>query len=150
MDVSQILWDGHENNANVLDTNITAVYTSFIGFLPLLLASNTDVTSPYHQRHIQSQFIVISSVSALHHHGQTGYIYNASKAGVIHMARCLSNDFAHLGIRVNSVAPGTFVTEMIEHYFPDPAALSRPGGVPKESIPAGRAGTPEVSQADFQ
>ena len=144
-EVSQLLLNGHKNNTGVLEVNVAGTYTTFTAFLPLLLASNTDPNSLYHQRNIHSQFMVVSSISALHQHTQTGYIYNASKAALNHLAKCLSNDFAYLGVRVNTIAPGMFMTEMIEHYFPDPAATARPGGMPKEQVPAERTGTPEVS-----
>lgn len=143
-EVSQLLLDGHKNNAGVLELNVAGTYTTFATFLPLLIASNTDPKSVYHQRGIQSQFIVVSSISGLHQHTVTGYIYNASKAGVNQLAKSLSNDFAYLGVRVNTIAPGMFMTEMTEPYFPDPAAMTRPGGMPKEKIPAQRTGIPEV------
>lgn len=143
-EVSQVLLDGHKNNTGVLELNVAGTYVTFATFLPLLIASNSDPKSVYYQRGIQSQFIVVSSISSLHQHTLTGYIYNASKAGVNQMAKSLSNDFAYIGVRVNTIAPGMFVTEMIEHFFPDPAAMSRPGGMPKEKIPAQRTGIAEV------
>lgn len=69
--------------------------------------------------------------------------YNIAKAGVIALAKALARDYAKLGIRVNSVAPGSIL-------FPgggwdrrqkaDPAAMA---DFVSRQIPSGRFGTPE-------
>ncbi|WP_405239740.1 SDR family NAD(P)-dependent oxidoreductase [Lentisalinibacter orientalis] len=41
--------------------------------------------------------------------------YNAAKAGVKHMTRSLALEWARYGIRVNSISPGFFRTEINEH-----------------------------------
>lgn len=63
--------------------------------------------------------------------------YTASKAGVIGMTRTLARQYGSKGIRVNAVAPGPILTEMIQRW-------------PRERlsdlvnrIPLGRLGTPE-------
>ena len=43
--------------------------------------------------------------------------YCASKAGVIHLTRCLALEWARHGIRVNALAPGYFLTEMTEDWL---------------------------------
>lgn len=43
--------------------------------------------------------------------------YAASKAAVIHLTNVLSLDLMRYGIRVNSIAPGWFRTEMVGDYF---------------------------------
>jgi len=52
--------------------------------------------------------------------------YNASKAGVILLTKCLAVEWAPYGIRVNSLSPGytrTEMTEMAEHLVPQWEAL---------------------------
>ncbi len=43
--------------------------------------------------------------------------YYASKAGVINLTRGLANEWGHFGIRVNSICPGWFPTEMTQPFF---------------------------------
>jgi NAD(P)-dependent dehydrogenase (short-subunit alcohol dehydrogenase family) len=38
--------------------------------------------------------------------------YNASKAAVVHLSRSLATEWAHRGIRVNSISPGYTATPM--------------------------------------
>lgn len=45
--------------------------------------------------------------------------YNASKAGVIQLTKSLAIEWAHVGIRVNTIAPGYMKTEMTESFFAD-------------------------------
>ena len=52
--------------------------------------------------------------------------YNASKAGVILLTKCLAVEWAPYGIRVNSLSPGytrTEMTDMAEHLVPQWEAL---------------------------
>jgi NAD(P)-dependent dehydrogenase (short-subunit alcohol dehydrogenase family) len=44
----------------------------------------------------------------------TAYSYAASKAGLHHITRILSNELAHRHITVNAIAPGPFDTEMMK------------------------------------
>ncbi|MCK5425187.1 MAG: glucose 1-dehydrogenase [Emcibacter sp.] len=43
--------------------------------------------------------------------------YATSKAGVIHMTRCMASEMMRYGIRVNSIAPGYFKTEINADFF---------------------------------
>ena len=43
--------------------------------------------------------------------------YNASKAGVLQLARNLAAEWGHHGIRVNTLSPGYIVTAMVEALF---------------------------------
>jgi len=43
--------------------------------------------------------------------------YATSKAAVIHMTRCMASEMTRYGIRVNSIAPGYFKTEMNADFF---------------------------------
>jgi NAD(P)-dependent dehydrogenase (short-subunit alcohol dehydrogenase family) len=70
---------------------------------------------------------------------QTGY--NASKAGVDMVTKCLAYEWAKHNIRVNAIAPGYVQTDLL------PVAKTAEGKpwpqVWKEMIPMGRFGTPE-------
>ncbi len=43
--------------------------------------------------------------------------YNASKAGVLQLARNLASEWGKYGIRVNTISPGYIVTAMVEELF---------------------------------
>ena len=62
--------------------------------------------------------VMIASMSA--HIANRGLIcpaYNASKAGVLQLARNLASEWGEHGIRVNTISPGYIVTEMVEELF---------------------------------
>lgn len=59
--------------------------------------------------------VIINTASVAAFEGQIGQAaYSASKAGVAGMALPLAREFARLGIRVNTIAPGIFLTPMME------------------------------------
>ncbi|MDQ7735047.1 2-dehydro-3-deoxy-D-gluconate 5-dehydrogenase KduD [Halomonas sp. SpR1] len=65
--------------------------------------------------------------------------YTASKSGVLGLTRLMANEWAHLGINVNAIAPGYMATNNTEALRNDPERskeiLNR--------IPAGQWGSPE-------
>jgi len=59
--------------------------------------------------------LIVNTASVAAFEGQVGQAaYSASKAGVAGMALPLAREFARLGIRVNTIAPGIFLTPMME------------------------------------
>lgn len=60
-----------------------------------------------------SCIVNVASVSGLHGTAQMG-IYCASKHGVVGLTKAIAKEVAHLGIRINSVCPGSVDTEMLE------------------------------------
>src|SRR5690606_10352613 len=62
--------------------------------------------------------------------------YATSKGGIAMLTRSMALELAPLGIRVNSIAPGTFETELNRHYLSEPGFKRERIG----SIPAGRYG----------
>jgi NAD(P)-dependent dehydrogenase (short-subunit alcohol dehydrogenase family) len=76
--------------------------------------------------------------------GQQGYVgYTATKGGVLAMTRAFAAELAPLGIRVNSISPGTTETPMLTAEFvaaPDPA---RERAENESTIPLGRFGQPD-------
>ncbi|MGD9572350.1 MAG: SDR family NAD(P)-dependent oxidoreductase [Thermoleophilia bacterium] len=83
--------------------------------------------------------IIVSSV--LGTGGQQNYppAYQASKAGVINLARTLAVSWGDRGVRVNALAPGWFPSEMTEPYFSMPPFLTSI----MDQQPSGRLGDPE-------
>ncbi|MEM9688057.1 MAG: SDR family NAD(P)-dependent oxidoreductase [Pseudomonadota bacterium] len=58
--------------------------------------------------------VVISTASIAAFEGQIGQAaYSASKGGVVGMMLPLAREFAQFGIRVNTIAPGVFMTPMV-------------------------------------
>lgn len=102
------------NAAKVVDTNIAGSYFTFIAFLNLLGAGNTHPESVDKNGLFQSQFIATTSFGGLCRAEAPSMVYNASKAGLHHLTKTLSSEFAKHGIRANAIAPGMFVTEMTE------------------------------------
>lgn len=58
--------------------------------------------------------VIVSTASIAAFEGQIGQAaYSASKGGVVGMMLPLAREFARFGIRVNTIAPGIFLTPMI-------------------------------------
>ena len=59
--------------------------------------------------------VIVNTASVAAFEGQVGQAaYSASKGGVAALALPLAREFARLGIRVNTIAPGIFLTPMME------------------------------------
>lgn len=71
---------------------------------------------------------------------QTTSNYNASKAGVVQLSKCLAVEWAPYNIRVNSLSPGYTLTELARSFSED---LMRQW---KEKIPMKRMADPEELQ----
>jgi NAD(P)-dependent dehydrogenase (short-subunit alcohol dehydrogenase family) len=84
-----------------------------------------------------SSIINISSVLGITTAGLPQAAYAASKAGLNGLTRDLAQQWTgRKGIRVNSIAPGFFESEMTDQYPPEYLELQ------KHRIPAGRIGDP--------
>jgi NAD(P)-dependent dehydrogenase (short-subunit alcohol dehydrogenase family) len=83
--------------------------------------------------------VIVNTASVAAFEGQVGQAaYSASKGGVAAMALPLAREFARLGIRVNTIAPGIFYTPMMEG-MPEAVQQSLAAQVPFPS----RLGRPE-------
>ena len=83
--------------------------------------------------------VIINTASVAAFEGQIGQVaYSASKAGVAGMALPMAREFARIGVRVNTVAPGIFLTPMMEG-MPEHIQQSLAAQVPFPS----RLGRPE-------
>jgi NAD(P)-dependent dehydrogenase (short-subunit alcohol dehydrogenase family) len=67
-----------------------------------------------HQYGYSGTVINISSISGIIQSSQHHFGYNASKAAAIHLTKMLASEIANnnIKIRVNSIAPGVFPSEM--------------------------------------
>jgi NAD(P)-dependent dehydrogenase (short-subunit alcohol dehydrogenase family) len=89
--------------------------------------------------------INISSISGMVKSAQHHFAYNASKGATIHLNRMLASEIAGQGlkVRVNSIAPGVFPSEMTA----DESGADQKSHIPKEKyaekVPASRPGKDE-------
>ena len=59
--------------------------------------------------------VIISTASVAAYEGQIGQAaYSASKAGIVGMTLPIAREFARLGVRINTIAPGIFWTPMAD------------------------------------
>lgn len=76
---------------------------------------------------------------------QGHFAYNAAKGAAVHLSKLMSAEFEKASIRVNSIAPGYFPSEMTAKESDE----RQKSHLPKEKIqekghvPAGRAGSDE-------
>ena len=111
-DLKQKLWENEsvEEWQQTLQTDVTSVYFTTVAFLPLLQASMTPGGGPFEE--YSASVIVTSSMSGLMRHAQGHFSYNAAKGGAVHLTKLMSAEFQKAKIRVNSIAPGYFPSEM--------------------------------------
>lgn len=69
----------------------------------------------------------------------TSPLYCTTKAGLVMLTKCLAQQYADCGIRVNCVLPGPINTPLLQKSFPDSAAERHCA----ERIPIKRIGQPE-------
>ncbi|KAK2007913.1 short chain dehydrogenase [Colletotrichum eremochloae] len=121
-------------------TNVAAVFYVAASFLPLLQKS-TEANPGW-----SGTLINISSISGMIKKSQHHFSYNASKAAAIHVNRMLAEEVSANGlkVRVNSIAPGVFPSEMTTK---EPADEEQKSSIPKSKyegkFPAGRPGKDE-------
>lgn len=118
------IWQGEsvEDWADVMKTNVTSVYFSTLAFLPMLQASIGDKYPPR-----SPSVIVISSMSGIMRNSQGHFAYNAAKGATVHLSKLMSSEFEKAEVRVNSIAPG---------YFPSEMTMKESGGDNKTHMPA--------------
>ncbi|KAL1612380.1 hypothetical protein SLS60_000606 [Paraconiothyrium brasiliense] len=140
-DLKAKLWNNEtfEGWNQTYNTDVTSVYFSVVALLPLLQAGTET------HGHLSASVIVISSMSGIMRHAQGHFSYNAAKGATVHLTKLMSAEFQKASIRVNSIAPGYFPSEMTvkesdEHqksHMPDEKIQE------KGHVPMGRAGADE-------
>jgi NAD(P)-dependent dehydrogenase (short-subunit alcohol dehydrogenase family) len=124
-----------EDWTDVYRTNVPQIFFMTTAFLPLLQKSTEG------QYGYSATVINTSSISGLVKTAQHHFAYNASKAATIHLTRMLASEIASNGlkVRVNSIAPGVFPSEMTAGESGD----NQKSHIPKEKykkVPAERPG----------
>lgn len=93
--------------AETFQTNVAGAYYMSMALLPLL-SKGRDATPGY-----TSQVVNVTSISGVMKGPSMGQpIYATSKAAATQLSRVLAALFTGVGIRVNTIAPGLFPSEM--------------------------------------
>lgn len=123
--VSEALWD------RIMAINLKGIY----------LCMKAEIAQMLRQGSGDGGRAIVNTASVVGLAGSRGHpAYVASKHGIIGLTRAAARDYAALGIRVNSVCPGTIQTPMY---------VQREGADPDHDahlaaqIPIGRLGTPQ-------
>ena len=116
-------------------TNVSQIYFMTGAFLPLLARAAE-------QQHGWSGTVInITSISGIVLQSQGHFSYNASKAAAIHLTKMLASEISNKGvkIRINSIAPGVFPSEMTAGESGDDMKSELPKDS-KAHLPSGRPG----------
>ncbi|GAP93166.1 putative short chain dehydrogenase reductase family protein [Rosellinia necatrix] len=92
--------------------------------------------------HVQSQVVVTASIAAYSRESASPPAYVASKAAVVQLAQQAATNLAPYQIRVNTLAPGWFMSEMAEPILNARDSEAEGPGHP-DFVPARRWGTEE-------
>lgn len=123
----QSMWD------ETFQTNVTALFFLSASLLPLL-AKGSSTRKGY-----TSSIINTTSISGLLKSSGSGqFAYAASKAAAIHLTKVMANTFKEVKVRVNTIAPGIFPSEMTAGASDDKNKSELKGM--GDSLPAGRTG----------
>ena len=117
-------------------TNVPSIFFTTTAFLPLLQAASDS------QHGYSGTVINITSISGLAKTAQHHFAYNASKGAAIHLTKLLAAEIAGNGlkIRVNSIAPGVYPSEMTTDGSDDKGKSSIPKEDFEGKVPARRPG----------
>ncbi|KAL1306151.1 hypothetical protein AAFC00_004261 [Neodothiora populina] len=129
-------WDAFNSCMNV---NVAAVMFTAFAFMELLDEGNKRNIIP----ETSSQIVVTASIGGFNKQGNMSMAYKSSKAAVTLMAKSLATELIPYNIRVNSLAPGIFPSDLATFLYPgidDPTKL---GSFKKDYVPATRAGKDE-------
>jgi NAD(P)-dependent dehydrogenase (short-subunit alcohol dehydrogenase family) len=85
----------------VFDANVRSVFLCLRHQLPVMFAQR------------QGRIVINASVSGIRNPNQGLALYSASKAAVISLMRSTAMEAAPCGVRINAIAPGRVVTDMM-------------------------------------
>ncbi|KAF7562707.1 hypothetical protein G7046_g1454 [Stylonectria norvegica] len=143
-DLKKTLWENESVEAwqSTFETDVTSVYFTTVAFLPLL-QGGIQPKGPLNR--FSPSVITISSMSGLMRHAQGHFAYNAAKGATVHLSKLMSAEFQQASIRVNSIAPGYFPSEMTAKESDERQKSELPSGFAEEKghVPAMRPGRDE-------
>lgn len=85
------------------------------------------------ERADKARGVIVNTASVAAFEGQLGQAaYSASKGGIVSMALPAARELARFGIRVNTIAPGIFLTPLL-HSLPEEAQQSLAAAIPYPS-----------------
>ncbi|KIK58335.1 hypothetical protein GYMLUDRAFT_1006896 [Collybiopsis luxurians FD-317 M1] len=135
----ELFSENMSNWEDVYRTNVIGHFFTTAAFIPLLAAT--------YNLHPGRTAAVInnSSISGITRTSQHHFKYNVSKAASIHLTTLLAQELRRkaVNVRVNSVAPGIFPSEMTTNESDEQNKSKIPAGESygeKKGIPAGRPG----------
>ncbi|KAI1354896.1 short chain dehydrogenase [Xylaria sp. FL0043] len=152
-DLRRRLFDevGMAEFTETMHVNVTGAYYTILAFLELLDAGNKNAVNggfgkPLNEGskvpRVQSQVLVTSSMAGYSREKGTPPSYGASKAAVTQLAQHAATNLAPYQIRVNTLAPGFFHSDMADPIIrtrdPEAEGLDHPN-----FMPARRFGTEE-------
>ena len=122
--------------ANTYRTNVAQIFFMTTAFLPLLQKASEN------QHAYSGTVINITSISGLVKTSQHHFGYNASKGAAIHLTKLLASEVSSNGlkIRINSIAPGVFPSEMTASESGDNQKSELPKEDFEQKVPARRPG----------
>ena len=143
-DLKKTLWENEsvEGWQDTFETDVTSVYFTTVAFLPLLQAS-IKPSGPLDD--FAPSVITTSSMSGMIRHAQGHFAYNTAKGATVHLTKLMSAEFQKARIRVNSIAPGYFPSEMTAKESDDKQKSELPDeyAADKGHVPAMRPGRDE-------
>ncbi|OAK98130.1 short chain dehydrogenase/reductase [Phaeosphaeriaceae sp. SRC1lsM3a] len=121
---------------DIYQTNVVGPYLMSTAFLPLIEKS-TETHKGY-----SGTIVNITSISGHIRISQNHFSYNSSKGAAIHLNKMLATEIAKnkIKVRVNSIAPGVFPSEMTTGESRDDNQKSEMPKEHKEGLPAQRPG----------
>lgn len=91
----------------IIDLNLVGTFN-----VTRLVAESMQGNKPATEDGEKGAIVNVASVAAID--GQIGQVaYSASKAGVVGMTLPIARDFAKLGLRINTICPGVFMTDLM-------------------------------------
>ncbi|MEM9261966.1 MAG: SDR family NAD(P)-dependent oxidoreductase [Pseudomonadota bacterium] len=100
-----------DNYKRVIDINLVGTFNCI-----RLVAAEMEKRNPNEDG---ERGVVVNTASVAAFEGQVGQAaYSASKGGVVGMTLPIARDLMNMGVRVNTIAPGLFLTPMMEGMDP--------------------------------
>ncbi|KAH6695098.1 oxidoreductase ucpA [Plectosphaerella plurivora] len=124
--MSEATWDSQ------MDINLKTVYLACHHVLPVMEAQPTG-----------GSIVCVSSVAGLRHIGKPQVAYNTAKAAIMQFVKATAVEYAHRGVRLNTVVPGlmeTPYTRELSKRFPVEGGYPAFKAMRDAQVPMGRMG----------